>query len=332
MTNQPAGNTIVRFARSGNGSLARIDETATGGLGGTGNGIGIFDPLGSADSLIQNDSGNLLLAVNAGSNEVSSLRAGANGLTLVNKVPSGGEFPNSVAMSGRLVYVLNAHGTPNITGFTIGPDGNLAPLANSTVALPGGVDAMAHDIRFTPDGLSLIVTEGGRNQLDIFDLGDDGLVTGVVARPSAGMGPFGFKFARRGVLVSTEAMSASVSSYNLTGDNALQPISPAVPNGQAATCWIDFTRTGHAFVSNTAAGTLSSYQIGASGNLSLARAVAIKEVGAPIDLSLTNDGKFLYVVDSSSGRVRIFEVRGTGLVARGFVNGLPQTIQGIIAR
>src|SRR3954470_9842872 len=55
MTNQPAGNTIVRFARSGNGSLARIDETATGGLGGTGNGIGIFDPLGSADSLIQND-------------------------------------------------------------------------------------------------------------------------------------------------------------------------------------------------------------------------------------------------------------------------------------
>src|SRR5437763_11532549 len=105
-TNQPTGNAVVQYSRAANGSLARIATVCTGGKGGTGNGVGNLDPLGSQVSLVLNDVGTLLLVVNAGINELSALQAGAAGLKLLSKTSSGGLFPNSVALCGDLVYVL----------------------------------------------------------------------------------------------------------------------------------------------------------------------------------------------------------------------------------
>ena len=45
---------------------------------------------------------------------------GTNGLTLADKVPSGGMHPISVTNYKNLVYVLNDGGSGNITGFTLG--------------------------------------------------------------------------------------------------------------------------------------------------------------------------------------------------------------------
>src|SRR5437868_14284672 len=69
-TNQPSGNTVVQYARNSDGSLTKVKEVSTGGLGGTGNGVGTLDPLGSQDSLILNDVGSLLLVVTAGSSDL----------------------------------------------------------------------------------------------------------------------------------------------------------------------------------------------------------------------------------------------------------------------
>ena len=128
MTNQPAGNTVIQYQRASNGSLTQVGMASTGGLGGTGNGAGALDPLGSQDSLVLSGDGTRLLAVNAGSNEVSALATGSGGVTLLSKVASGGEFPNSVALYGDLVYVLNAHGTPNVTGFRLDAGGMTDPI------------------------------------------------------------------------------------------------------------------------------------------------------------------------------------------------------------
>jgi hypothetical protein len=51
-------------------------------------------------------------------------------LRLENVVDSGGQFPNSVAVHRRLVYVLNAGGTGIVQGFWITKHG-LAPIAGS---------------------------------------------------------------------------------------------------------------------------------------------------------------------------------------------------------
>ena len=333
-TNQPSGNAVVQFARSSNGMLTKVAQVATGGTGGTGNGVGNLDPLGSQDSLVLNGTGNLLLVVNAGSNELSSMQAGGAGLKLLSKIPSQGAFPNSVALYGDLVYVLNAHETPNISGFRVSSTGVLSAIPGSTRGLPGGSTATPHDVRFTPDGTRLVVSEGGTNMIDIFELNSGGVPSGVVTQPSAGLGPFGSKFGRGGILLNTEANSGALSSYDVTAQDMLAVISGAVPDTQMATCWISLTADAKfAFVSNTASGTLSSYEIERDGTLHLLNAVAGSlSGGAPIDSALSDDSRFIYVVDSAKGRIVFFSVQGASLSLIGTVGDLPTTNQGIAAQ
>src|SRR5437868_11108657 len=150
-TNQGGGNTVIQYGRSSDGSLTKLHEVPTSGLGGAGNGVGALDPLGSQDSLVLTGAGSLLLVVNAGSDNLSSIGVSSTGLTVLSTVSSNGSFPNSVAVRGNLVYVLNAHGTPNIAGFRLS-SGVLAAIAGSVISLPGGSTAAPHDIHFSPDG------------------------------------------------------------------------------------------------------------------------------------------------------------------------------------
>lgn len=331
MTNQASGNTVLQFRRFANGSLAQVQEVSTGGLGSG----GTLNPLASQDSLVLSGDGRLLLAVNAGSDEVSVLGVGRKGMVLLDVEPSGGDFPNSVAIHGDLVYVLNAHGTPNVTGFRLDHDGTLEAIPGSTRELPGDRAAAPNHVRFSPDGTRLLVTEGGTHQIDVFEIGDDGLIVDVLTQPSAGLVPFSFAFGHGGVVIVAEAGSASASSYRLEGDGTLDVISAAVPNGQAASCWIALTRSGkHAFISNTAAATISSYRVDGNGDLALIEAVAAATGAgsAPIDSALSRNSRFLYVVDSTLGRVLIYRVAGADLVPIGSVTGLPTSLQGIAAQ
>jgi 6-phosphogluconolactonase len=332
MTNATA-NSVNQYSRGDDGSLTFVQNVLTGGSGGSGNGVGNLDPLGSQDSLVLNSAGSLLVAVNAGSNQLSSISAGSGGLRLLSTVGSGGVFPNSVAVNGTLVYVLNAH-SPNISGFRLDSTGTLSPIPGSTFTIPGSGLVSPHDIRFTPDGTRLVVTVEGTNQIDIFDLNNSGVVTGVKSQPAAGVGPFGFKFGRGGVLINAEATSASVSSYELTSQDTLRVISPAVTDGQAATCWISLTADGKfGFVSNTGSGTISTYHVSNDGTLSLENAVtASLSGGAPIDSALSSDSAFFYVLDSQSGGIVFYRVTGGSLHRLGSVTGLPTSIQGIAAQ
>lgn len=333
MTNNPSGNSVIEYSRASNGMLNQISEVSTGGLGGTGNGVGALDPLGSQDSLVLGGARSVLLAVNAGSNQLSAITVSSTGLHVMNTVSSGGTFPNSVALAGTLVYVLNAHGTPNISGFRLSPTGLIA-ITNSKFDLPGTSLPKPHDIRFSLDGMRLLVSDEGNNQIDVFQLDSSGLVTNVKSSPSPGSGPFGMRFARDGVLLNAEANSNSVSSYILNADNTLTVISPAVANGQAATCWISVTADGKfAFTSNTGAGDLSSYHLSANGTLDLEQAVAATaEGGNPIDSALSADSAFLYAVDTSMGKILIYRVTGASLALIGSVSRLPTTVQGIEAQ
>jgi len=66
-------------------------------------------------------------------------------LVLLDRKPSGGQMPVSVAVNGIHVYVVNAGGTPNISGFIIDPSAVIwiplpssqRPLAGGTLAMPG---------------------------------------------------------------------------------------------------------------------------------------------------------------------------------------------------
>jgi 6-phosphogluconolactonase len=174
----------------------------------------------------------LLFAVNAGSNEVSVLRVEDHGLVLVDKVSSGGIRPTSLALHDGLLYVLNA-GSGNITGFTVGHSGRLAPLPGSTRPLTGGSAADPAQVAFDPSGRLLVVTEKMTNLIDTYLVGRDGRPTGPRSSPSHGMTPFGFGFDQRGTLVVSEAFGGlpdqgAVSSYEVSRTGALRVVSGSV--------------------------------------------------------------------------------------------------------
>ena len=83
MSNDPGGNEILVFNRYADGSLAYSSAYATGGLG-TGAG------LGNQRGLVMSDNHQWLLAVNAGSDEVSVFRIHKNRLALTDTAASGG--------------------------------------------------------------------------------------------------------------------------------------------------------------------------------------------------------------------------------------------------
>lgn len=331
MTNQSSGNSVIQFQRDSAGLLSRFHEASTQGRGSG----GTHDPLMSQDSLVLTGDGQLLLAANAGSNEISVLRAGNSGLSYISKVASGGSFPNSIAINNNLVYVLNGQGTPNISGFRLNADGTLTAIPNSRRNLPGGSGSAPADVKFSQDGTLLIVTETMTNQIDVFSVGNDGTTDNGAAMPSSGMAPFGVNFARRNRLVVAEAGTGSVSSYNLSDSNTLEPISKSVPNGQMASCWIMLTNDkSYAYISNTGSSTISSYQVDAHGNLTLLKAVATVTgpASSPIDSAMSSDSKYLYVVESTMGRVGILRLAGANLSVIGGASGLPSSIQGIAAQ
>src|SRR5262249_19632259 len=142
-----------------NGVLTLLSSIPTGGRGGVGNGVDAVDPLGSQHSLILSRLRSQLLVVNAGSNQGSSLAVDGGALRLRSLVDSGGAFPNSIAWHNDFVYVLNAQGTPNIAGFRISPDGVLKPIPGAIHDLPGGKTPIPHDIRFSPDGTRVLVSD-----------------------------------------------------------------------------------------------------------------------------------------------------------------------------
>ena len=56
--------------------------------------------------------------------------------------------------------MLNERGTPNITGFTIGGDGTLTPLAGSTQPLIGGTAADPAQVSFNSLGSGRVSNSG----------------------------------------------------------------------------------------------------------------------------------------------------------------------------
>jgi 6-phosphogluconolactonase (cycloisomerase 2 family) len=333
LSNQ-ATNSVLVYARSADGTLSFSKSISTGGMGmGTGP-----DPLGSQGSLVLGRWHRLLFAVNAGSNDVSVFAVEGRGLQLrlLDRHSSGGTMPVSIAVHGRLVYVLNAGGTPNIQGFLLDPfGGHLVALPGSERMLPGGTASAGAEVAFSPDGDVLMVTEKGTNKIDTWTVNDDGYAEDVKTADSSGATPFGFAFTHNFAVVS-EAGAGALSSYEVDNNGSVELQTASLSDTQKAVCWVVITKNGrYAFGTNTGSGTISSYYISREGWLSLLHPVA-GNTGtgtAPIDMTLSGNGRFLYVREVTKGMVDGFRIEWDGgLTAVGSASGVPLGAQGIAAR
>ena len=334
MSNDAAQNAVLVFDRLADGRLVGAGAVATGGMG-TGGG------LGNQGGLVLTRNERWVLTVNAGSDSISVLEVRRRGLRLVEVEPSGGSRPISVTEHRGLVYVLNA-ASDSISGFALGRDGRLRPLAGSTRSLSTtGTDPA--QITFTPDGDVLVVTEKATNSIVTFKIDRHGLPGNARVQVSNGMTPFGFAFGKRDQLFVSEAFggaenASATSSYEIDRRGALTTISPSVGTQQTAACWVAVTPNGRfAYVTNTGSGSITGYGIDVDGSLELldadGRTALTGDDSAPVDLAMTDGGRFLYSLNSGTSTIGAFRVRSDGsLTPLPFTGGLPSGANGLAAR
>ena len=335
-TNESSGNHVVVYDRGDDGRLARAGTYATGGNGGAALPGTETDHLASQGSLVYDAASKVLIAVNAGSDSVSSFSVNGDHLHLASVVASGGQFPASIAVHGKLVYVLNSGGRGVVQGFRIA-DSRLVPIPHSARSLGlGNSDppfflTSPGQVGFTPDGAQLIVaTKASTSTIDVFRVGADGRLSSTpVANPSATPVPFAFTFTPSGRLAAGEAGASTLTTYALGSDGTLAD-PKSQPDGQVALCWIQRVGAFY-YVSNTGSNSISGYTISADGQPSLVSpsgVVATTEPGT-IDLTSPSAGSFLYA-QTGSGTVDEFAVNSDGTLTQlGVVGGLPVGIEGI---
>lgn len=307
-------NSVVALVRNSNGTLSFHNVYMTRG---NGTGVQTVDPLGSQGSLILSRNGLFLFAVNAGNSSISSFYVCQDRLELVDVVPSGGIFPNSLASFDNLLYVTNAGDSANpsnVTGFCVEADGRLRRICNSTAPL-SSANAQPGCIVFDHCGHKLIVSEKGTNKISVFQVLSNGTLSGPVANRSNGSEPFGSAALDNSILLVTEAATNALSSYAVKENGVLDVISGSVLNHQSATCWVSVEpRERYAYTSNAGSGTITEYSIACRGRLSVIDSIPSvpQGMGAPIDNGIDRTGRYFYVLNGKEGSVSAFKIEENG--------------------
>jgi len=345
ISNDPSGNAVLVFDRAADGGLTFRGAFSTGGLG-----TGGREPdlgLGNAGALALSENNQLLFVVNPGSDDVSVFAVKQKGLELLDRESSGGKEPVSVTVKQKLVYVLNAGGnvgaSDNIAGFVVNDEGKLSQLSGSTRPLSAAVTAPAQ-IKFTPDGRVLVVTEKATNIIDTYTVGKDGRATGPIVTPSDAQTPFGFYLANGNQLFISDDFNdapgaGALSSYLVSDDGSLQLVSSAVRANETGACWTVVSKDGRfAYIANTVSSTISLYIINKL-NGSVAFDQSFQSLFSPTDLDVSGDGRFLYVLNpdingQGSPGINVFRrnERDGSLILLPGVAGLPTSVDGFVAR
>ena len=328
MNNNADRNEVIQYNRAANGMLQKFRAFPTGGRGSG----GVTDPLGSQGSLILSSDDSMLFAVNAGSGDISAFLVFPFGLELIDLAPSGGSSPVALAEYGDVLYVLNAGGSSNVTGFQVSPAGRLRPIPTSIRYLTTNISG-GSSLAFSLDGKFLAVTERLTNNLDMFSVRADGTLSPIVVNAAAVPGIFAVLFtaADVAVVVSTGPASAQngslLSTYSLTLSGQTTPITTGAPTLGAAACWHVVTPDGRfAYVSNSGTDNISGFALAVGGAATTlpGTVVATNPTGSTnLDLAVSADGKFLYSLNVGTGVIGIFAIQSNGTLASvGMVSGI----------
>lgn len=325
-TNSPAGNEVLVYNRSNSGPATLLTRVATHGSG-TGAG------LGSQGAVTLSRDGRYLFVVNAASHTVSTFGFSGSSLVLKSVVDSGGLTPTSVTENDGLVYVLNAAGSGNVTGFR-NVRGTLTPVAGAVGTLSANTGTAPGQVGFSDEGDVLVVSERATQRLTSFIVKRDGTLTSKTVTASSGATPFGFAFTKRDILVVSEATASTVSSYRFNEHSATPlVVTPSAATTQGAACWIAVTPNGKfAFSANAATSSISSFSVARDGKLSLiagAAGLTGPNAGA-LDSAVSPSGTQLHVLAPRGLQIVSFTITPTGtLTPLGAVGGFPAGSAGL---
>jgi len=347
MTNQPTNEILVYSRDPYTGKLTFENKVATEGMGGRLSSSSgppenavlpetFLDPLASTGSITV--AGNCLLAVNAGSNDISTFRiASSSEIYKTGIVDSGGDFPLSITEKEGLVYVLNGGGQGHIHGFhlteyncMLSPIGDPVELDQGETVTPTDPNffpATAAQIGFTPEGnimVTIKINGGGQNfpsgfgSLNTYFIdpesgttSEDDLDQMVISDPPGAI-PFSFDFDDKGNLLVIEAFGEGGAPMGMGQANVFVngTLVSEVGTGQPDSCWIQHNpRNSCVYTTNNNGGdSISSFHL-EDAALELVESEAAT-LNTPLDMDIHPDNRFLYALSTGhndgTGQPRIY--------------------------
>lgn len=250
--------------------------------GGDGGGLsGVGGPLGGVGTT------SILYVTNSGSDNVSgySINATSGTLTAIPGSPfSNVSAPSAMAVSsnGFFAYVTNRR-TNNVTAFRVSTEGALLLVpSTSTNPNPAAVDAAPAALAISPDTKHLYVANNGNDTVTAFNIEIAGALTMI--SPTAG-------------------------NTNPLAVNGADPASIAIPQSGK-----------FLYVANSGSNDVTAFSIGATGLLSRtapsgANTNPILTGGTvPKGMVISPNGSFLYVANSGSHNLTVFQIGSNGLL------------------
>jgi 6-phosphogluconolactonase (cycloisomerase 2 family) len=314
-TNDVSGNQIVAYSRHRDGQLQFAGRYDTGGLGAALGGAAV-DKLASQGSLAFDPQQNLLVAVNAGSNTISTFSVTGDRLGHRQILPAGGTLPVSVAVDDNGIYVLDAGDTGALSGYRVaggavhGIPGSvrslhLIPATPQFLNTPG-------QVIFTPSGRQLIVTtKENTSSIDVFRVAADGSLSATpTVNAESNLTPFGVTFDPAGQLVVAEVGPDALATYTVNANGTLSALD-TLTDGQAALCWVVSAGGRFFYAGNAGSASVSGYTIDSTGALTLVDPATATDPGT-IDSAATPDGAHLYVETGADGIVNGFAIAADG--------------------
>lgn len=256
--------------------------------------------------------------------------------TLTNAASGNGVATFARAADGTLHYAATYATGGNGTGANLGSQGAVALSGNGRhlFAVNAGsntisefavrTDGLRLEETFASNGVTPISVTTWKNLLYVLDAGSR-TITGFKVdgngrvepidgstRALLGSGPAQVSFSPDGaLLVVTEKASSTLDTFAVVDGRAQPGVS--TPSAGATPFGFAFDRLGRAFVSE-AAGSTSSYALGAAGAVVISAAVATGQ-GAPCWLVVTPDGRFAYTANAGGGSISGFAIAADGSIA-----------------
>lgn len=334
MTNADTNNSIVAYGRQQDGTLELIGSENTGGAGtgtenvASGPAQNTIDPLASNFSVIMSADNNYVFAVNAGSDEVSSLGVNSDySLTSISTVASGGSDPVSLAANASTVFVANTNeGVGSIQMLSIGADGSLSPSGQSVV-----VGGRPTAIALTEDGTSLVVALVDTDRLELFSVSEGSLnLTDIfdyrVPEGRSLANPFGLTtYAVDGnqFVAIAEArldplQTSSLSVFSVSGGSLTQTsndiradLDGDDDSGAITSCWVLASPdNGQLYTVNTNANSLTEFAVDTQG-VATTSSVFSESAADFTEIGLTDAvliDEVIYVVAAAEGSVISYSV------------------------
>lgn len=334
-------NTVIAYELRA-GALTQAGTFATGGRGGAG---------GNQGGLALAQEQRSLLAVNAGSDSLTSFGVERGFLDLRDVVSAHGVSPVSLATctkagsTSAYAYVLNA-GSRSIAGFSLDGDGHLEFLPGSVQALSDSSSSGAQ-IAFDNTCSMVVVIERNPDYFMLYDLDDQGVADPGVQVASLSAGQLGSAVTTNNQLLVSETGTSAASSFQLDPEALdIIPVSQTVENGQAGSCWAVATERSFrcegggrqctvGYIMNAGTSNITSYTIDHLGVLSLREVVAEETFGGAFDGALADRDRYLVVqsrVSPEQRALNLYRIAADGhLELAQIIDDLPASANSVAA-